>query len=394
MAANAMLYVLFAIAAVGHAVLWVGMVNRLHGLAMNRTLMKTVTALCGIAVAVIPFPVFVTLSHLWNAGAAARESLTPAEIVAWSYVVLCAAVCGAAIVHKLWTLRHPERRGAMLANHTTRINLKQSSSERLAGPSLFRWLVHLPGNQVFDIHVHEKQLAIPQLPAELVGLRIAHLSDLHMSGRIERAYFREVAERVNECGPDLVAITGDLVERDACIDWIPDSLGRLRAPGGVYYVLGNHDLRVDQQRLSAALFEAGLIHVGGRTLEISFRNRPLLLVGNELPWYGPAPEIAVNRSDSSGDPFRILLSHSPDQFGWAQQREFALVLAGHNHGGQVRFPLFGPLLSPSKHGTRYASGAFCGGNTVLHVSRGTASLTPLRYNCPPEIAILELRPGK
>jgi predicted MPP superfamily phosphohydrolase len=86
-----------------------------------------------------------------------------------------------------------------------------------------------------------------------------------------------------------------------------------------------------------------------------------------------------------------LLAHSPDQFGWAQANEVDLMLAGHNHGGQVCLPLLGPIVAPSLHGVRYGSGTFRAGNTVMHVSRGTSSLTPLRWNCPPEIAVLTLR---
>jgi hypothetical protein len=223
-------------------------------------------------------------------------------------------------------------------------------------------------------------------------MRIAHLSDLHMSGRICREYFEQVAEQVNRREPDLVAITGDLVERERCLEWIPQTLGRLRAPGGVYYVLGNHDRNVDAGRLHAALAAAGLIHLGGHWRRILLRDAPLLLAGNELPWFGPAAEMSdCPPRDSHGLPLRILLSHSPDQFGWAQERDFDLMLSGHNHGGQVRVPLLGAILAPSRHGVRYSAGAFRGGNTVMHVSRGTSCLTPLRYNCPPEIALLVLR---
>ena len=70
------------------------------------------------------------------------------------------------------------------------------------------------------------------------------------------------------------------------------------------------------------------------------------------------------------------------------------MLAGHNHGGQVRLPLVGAILAPSLSGTRYACGTFRRGNTVLHVSRGTGSLTPFRWNCPPEIALLVLGLGE
>jgi predicted MPP superfamily phosphohydrolase len=67
-----------------------------------------------------------------------------------------------------------------------------------------------------------------------------------------------------------------------------------------------------------------------------------------------------------------------------------LALAGHTHGGQIQFPILGSIMSPSLHGTRYACGVFRRGDTVLHVSRGVSGETPLRWRCPPEIALLEL----
>ena len=105
------------------------------------------------------------------------------------------------------------------------------STSPLTAPGIPTWLSRLPGNQVFDISVQEKELAIPRLASRHDGLRIAHLSDLHMSGRITQGVLRarrRGSER--DCQPDIVAITGDIVERDQCLDWIPDTLGRLRAP--------------------------------------------------------------------------------------------------------------------------------------------------------------------
>ena len=234
-------------------------------------------------------------------------------------------------------------------------------------------------------------LAIPRLASEHDGLRIAHLTDLHMSGRITKTYFQKVVEQVNRCEPDIVAITGDLVERDQCLEWIPDTLGQLHAPGGVYYVLGNHDLHVDADRLHREMASAGLVHVGGTWRLIHVRDLSLILAGNELPWYTPAADLhTCPPHGPSGLPLRVLLSHSPDQFQWWQQHEVDLMLAGHNHGGQIRLPILGALLAPSLHGVRYAAGAYRSGNTVMHVSRGTSSMTPIRILCPPEIAILTL----
>ena len=92
-----------------------------------------------------------------------------------------------------------------------------------------------------------------------------------------------------------------------------------------------------------------------------------------------------------GNAFRLLLSHTPDNIGWARRQNIDLMLAGHNHGGQVRLPAIGPVYSPSRFGTRYASGVFWEPPTLMHVSRGLAGRHPLRLNCPPELTRLVLR---
>ncbi|MCI0332907.1 MAG: metallophosphoesterase [Planctomycetes bacterium] len=215
-----------------------------------------------------------------------------------------------------------------------------------------------------------------------------------MSGRITKAYYEYVVGAVNGCEPDIVAITGDIVDREKCFDWIPDTLGRLRAAGGVFYVLGNHDRRINHERLMAALDDAGLIHLGGRVRLETIGNLRIALAGNELPWFGPAADMAqCPLHDSAGLPLRVALAHSPDQIGWARANNIDLLLAGHVHGGQICLPILGALTAPSMHGVRYAAGTFSVESTVMHVSRGTSNLTPLRWNCPPEIAVLDLRPG-
>ncbi len=156
-------------------------------------------------------------------------------------------------------------------------------------------------------------------------------------------------------------------------------------------MLGNHDRNVNEARLKSALDDAGLVHIGGSCRQVNVRGLPIILAGNELPWYKPAPNLsACSAHDATGLPMRILLAHSPDQFKWAQANDVDLILAGHLHGGQVRLPVLGAILAPSRSGVRYAAGVFTSGNTVMHVSRGTGSLTPFRYNCPPEIAVLKL----
>jgi predicted MPP superfamily phosphohydrolase len=382
-------WLLLVVGGLGHAIVWASLVNRVHSLGVKRQWVDLFTMLCGVAVVSIPVALLVALFQSDISGIA---NLT--RNVALIYLTACALWSILAISHRFWIASHPERRGALAENHTTRIDLRRDAREPLAAAGVSDWLTRLPGNQVFQLCIQEKQLHLPRLSAQHQGLRIAHLSDLHMSGRITKSYFERVVEQVNACDPDIVAITGDLVERNECLAWIPDTFGRLRAAGGVYYVLGNHDRHVDESRLHAMLADAGLVYLGGAWRQTTVRGTPLILAGNEVPWYPPAADLSdCPAHDAAGLPVRVVLAHSPDRFRWAQEQDVDLILAGHNHGGQVNLPLLGAVLVPSKHGVRYASGAFRSGNTVMHVSRGTACLTPIRYFCPAEIAILVLQSG-
>ncbi len=216
-----------------------------------------------------------------------------------------------------------------------------------------------------------------------------HLSDFHLTGRLGKAYFREVARVSNELKADLVALTGDLVESRACFDWIPDTFGRLRAEHGVYFVLGNHDLRTgDVPRLRQMLEQSGLIDLGGRRRQIAINGQPVVLMGNELPWIKHPPTACGFAGADTA--LRIVLSHSPDQLAWARAQGADLMLAGHTHGGQICIPPLGAIFSPSAWGVKHIAGVYYRPPTILHVTRGVSGDTPLRWRCPPEIARLRL----
>ena len=189
-----------------------------------------------------------------------------------------------------------------------------------------------------------------------------------------------------------MALTGDLVDKPPFIDWIPETLGRLKARYGVYFIFGNHDLRVDFRRMQRVMEGCGLVYLGGRWKVVEVRGQPVLVAGNELPWFKPAADLAACPARSEV-PFRLLLAHSPDQLPWARKGEGDLMLAGHTHGGQIRLPLIGPVFAPSRDGVQFASGLFYAPPTILNVSRGLSAELPLRMNCTPEIIHLTLHTG-
>jgi uncharacterized protein len=391
----AMLYGLLLVviaAAAGHVVFWASVVNRTHGLGIHRRTIDAVTVASAVMMAAVPLAI-AAVFWMWSTHDATWGGVMVWGAV-WTYLGAMAACAIYALANHLWRVLHHERRGALVENHTSRVDLRSTATGPLAAPGIPALIAHLPLNEVFDLHMREKRLTLPRISSELPSLRIAHISDLHMSGRIHREYFERAVDEANRLEPDLIAITGDLVDREACIAWLPETLGKLRAPAGVYYVRGNHDRRVPQEPLLEMLADLGIIHLGGTCREVTVHGVPIVLAGNELPWFGAAPkEQDLPSRSANGLPLRVLLAHGPDQFRWACDHDFDLMLAGHNHGGQIRFPLLGAVVAPSLSGTRYSCGVYRRGNTVLHVSRGTGSLTPIRWNCPPEIALLELVPG-
>ena len=115
------------------------------------------------------------------------------------------------------------------------------------------------------------------------------------------------------------------------------------------------------------------------------------MTGNEMPWYTDVNKLQPLERDPNRMPLRILLSHSPDQIDWAQHIGFDLMFAGHTHGGQISFPLIGPVVAPSKYGVKYASGTFFISNILMHVSRGISGDEAIRINAAPELGQFTIR---
>lgn len=251
-------------------------------------------------------------------------------------------------------------------------------------------LLLLPGNESLACQRVDLALALPGLPPALNGLRIVQLTDLHFVGRIPDEFYELVVEHSNRLEPDMVVITGDIVDRAECIPQAQKILAPLQAKLGVFFILGNHDLRAGVENVRTALTEIGFKDVGGRVEQLTVNGTPVLVGGNELPWLGPAPSYPRDDSLNNMPNFRLLLAHTPDQFYWAIRNKIHLMLAGHTHGGQACLPWLGPIIAPSAYGIRYAQGLYYKPPTTMYVSRGIGGEFPLRYFCPPELTCLTL----
>jgi len=373
---------LTAVAFIGHFSIAVWLFNRLHAVALPRRAIKVLEKLLLLAAAgVLVIGCF---------------CLGQAYIVWQAYLVIC--LLAAAAVVPCWLipkLREPAP-AALLSNDTSFVDVTQRLGFRPLHGVETHVLSRIPGNQLLEIAVQRKTLKLPSLPKQLDGVTIAHLSDLHMTGQLGQEFYDCVVDETNALKPDLIVITGDILEKERCLPWIKPTLGRLQARHGKYFILGNHETRLaDVAPLRRTLVEAGLTDLGSRCEILSMRSTEFLIAGTELPWFGTTPDIAPETPHSAlrTPLFRILLSHSPDQFPWAKAHGFDLMLAGHNHGGQIRLPYLGALITPSWYGFRYAGGLYFESLTLLHVSRGLSGVHPIRLNCPPELALLVLTTG-
>lgn len=258
------------------------------------------------------------------------------------------------------------------------------------------------------LEVKRRELALPRLPPALDGLRIAHLSDFHLSRIVARDYLARCVAAAMAAQPDLVLLTGDFITRKPrYIADVPEVLQPLAAPLGVYAVLGNHDSVVGANAVAAAVAASGATMLRNRHERVSFRGVDFWLAGIDCPHHEQYRVADHRRSgwaqlyrrylDSAlrGIPagsFRILLAHTPDVIRDAARLGVDLMLSGHTHGGQVRFPLLGATVVPSRYGHRYAAGEFHVDGAALYVSRGLGTVRfPMRFLCRPELAILTLR---
>ena len=267
-----------------------------------------------------------------------------------------------------------------------RVRVPSENQDPMVQGRLARCLASLPINQVLTLEINHKQLDLPHWPNALDGLTITHVSDLHVSKHFSRDFYAAVIDQVNQVGSDVIALTGDLSDLDPVPDWVADLYGRLTAPEGVFFILGNHDLRKSQPEvLRESLVARGLVSLGNGRLVREMGGCSIQWCGNEVPWSLEVPVTPDARRCSIG------LAHSPDQFRWAQQHQLDLLLAGHMHGGQICCPGLGPVVGPSWYGVTYSQGCFRHAGTTMHVTRGAGGLFPLRIACCPEITRLEIR---
>jgi predicted MPP superfamily phosphohydrolase len=240
-----------------------------------------------------------------------------------------------------------------------------------------------------DLRVREFSIPIANLPPELEGFTIAHVSDLHSGIFVGPARLKIISDMTNDLKADLVAITGDIINRE--MDEFPAALAairRIESPYGTYLCEGNHDAIPGACVLVAACERNGLAMLFNTCRAVPVRGRRLLLGGLSWGRYfqrntepGMVGALFPPRQE---DDVRILLAHHPHLFDIAQEAD--LLLSGHTHGGQIMFGNIGL----GRLRFKYWSGRYQRGNTTMIVSNGCGDWFPCRIGAPAEIGLVRL----
>ncbi len=381
-AAGVVSLLLFAGTCVGHTGVILYCLNWLYGCALPRGFLRQLRRVCETVILASPF-LFWYFFGFDFLSAADRTAGPVRHYLLAGYGTLC-IVLGLIVVPAITVWRLVRRPPAVLVGNDTDLFdvEKQLGYKPVGRGKRHREIAaRLPLNQLFQVEFSVRTFRLPQLPAAWDGLSILHLSDLHLCGIPDRVFYERVIARCREWDPDLVAVTGDIIDSDEHHRWIVPLMGRLRWREAAYAILGNHDSYRDPSLVRRRLRRIGMRVLGNSWERTTVRGVPLVVVGNEIPWFRPAADL----TECPSGVFRLCLSHTPDQIAWAKGNHIDLVLAGHVHGGQIRVPVIGSLFVPSRYSRKYDCGSFHEPPTVMHVSRGLAGQHPLRFNCRPEV---------
>lgn len=250
--------------------------------------------------------------------------------------------------------------------------------------------------------VNRLTLPVRGLSPHLAGLRVAHLSDFHCGHHIPTGYLEDAIARAAGENPDLIALTGDFIDRGPAHAAPAAKLFRhLRAPLGVFAVLGNHDFSVHTPRgarkhpgldrvISDALGCEGVTVLRNRSAVVERSGARLAVAGVDDLWSGESDLGAALGSVDNGTP-RVLLAHNPQTAEQLDGRRADLILSGHTHGGQINWPGLGRLFL-HKSARRWAAGLYAVPGGHLYVNTGVGFGWRLRFGVRPELAVITLQP--
>jgi predicted MPP superfamily phosphohydrolase len=277
-----------------------------------------------------------------------------------------------------------------------RAKLSKRISEAISGE---RPLRELAGNithfaktalaEANSLSIEKIDISLKKLPKRLDGFRIIHLSDIHHSPFVSLEHIRRAVKVANGLAPDLFLMTGDYVSHGReFIAPVAEVLGNLSSEFGTFACLGNHDHWTDAGEVANRFRAAGINVLINEGLRFTARDASF--------WLGGVDDYMVGKSNlkaaihgSFEDEMKILLAHNPVLVRQAARYGIDLVLSGHTHGGQVKLRDDEKRILPKR---RLTAGLHRRKETQIYITRGIGTVVvPLRYRCPPEISLIELK---
>lgn len=239
------------------------------------------------------------------------------------------------------------------------------------------------------------RIPVPNLPRAFHGFRLVHLTDLHYGRLVSLDFIRDVIARTNRIACDAIVCTGDYVHENRStrqIDTVWPLIGELHAPSGVFSVLGNHDHWADTERSQYWLVKTDQ-DLRKKAVSLERHGSRLWFVGAGDLWEDHRTLDDLMRQIPESD-CRIVLAHNPDTADTDFTSRVDLMISGHTHGGQVKIPFVGTPILPVKN-KNYSCGLKKSlRGTSVFISKGIGwAVYPVRFNCFPEIAVLELVPA-
>jgi uncharacterized protein len=246
------------------------------------------------------------------------------------------------------------------------------------------------------------QISLARWPEALDGFTIALISDFHYDPIFSVHPIHAAVGMVNDLRPDLIALTGDFVS----VPWIGNHakaaaaaepcarlLTQLKAPHGLWAVLGNHDCFTDPERVTSALEAEKIPVLVNQSVPIERNGARFWLAGvDDVLAKGADVDQTLRKVPK--DEAVVLMVHEPDYADDVARYPVDLQLSGHSHGGQVRVPLVGPLYLPEM-ARKYVRGLYKVGELLLYTNAGLGTVEiPVRFDCAPEITLLTMRRGK
>ncbi|MDQ3321267.1 MAG: metallophosphoesterase [Acidobacteriota bacterium] len=244
-------------------------------------------------------------------------------------------------------------------------------------------------NEAETLSIEQVAIHLKRLPKNFDGFRIVHLSDIHHSPFTDLAHISRAIEISNQLKPDMFVLTGDFVSHEPeYIAPVAEVLGNLKSEFGTFACLGNHDHWTDAPAVTNLLRAANIKVLINEGFRFQARGASLWLAGVDDHMVG-LTDLPLALRGSFPDEMKMLLAHNPAIVRRAARAGVDLVFSGHTHGGQIKLRDEEKKILPRR---KLKNGLYRRKDTQIYITRGIGTVVlPIRYGCPPEISVIELR---